>query len=654
MSSHKDDWIYSCQNPHEANKNFFKLVRRKAQEEKNIPLVKYASCEEAYEWLSRQNSFFMHSAYYVGKISSIEPIKGFQNIEEFWDTSSDTQINSMKNEVNSYGPLSTLRNLRDLRLSKDRINLRDFSSHKNLKELTIYNLENENNWQALSGLSSLTGLWVYNTCNVDLSPISRMENLEEACVSYEGSMKVQIDFTPLLRMKKLVRFSFNSFVQQEYIIPAELLDGRIDFAIQVLWGEDISKFLRQQAEDSRVGDFYASLMERPKSEKEFRNKLYRLSFKVENTHHMKLFYTYVMNEFRMGHIPKEVRNRHLRNAFENVSSSVVCPKTIRAYKLTLKKALSDEVISQGDMYELDSIAEDNKTFNDPKYLSLVEHVKKHASKIQNLEESVEKVHKDIVNMNRSLIQVKLGLKKKIEIEAGVGVMSIILSAVSFGFAGPPLQGVAASSIEDIVDFGDIEHILEIALGSSADLAHQVYGTVNSDKLLERSLSSKDGLGVFYAIATPVSNYDPSFTMADAKIIQPSDDKEADVGFSDGEEGDLGFSDGEEPGLGNSDSEETWLLGFSDDEEEDHLITKSTFNAIDSDNHRALIEIVSKIEDKKQMELFFQNQVSFKQKNAIKYAVEHGKTVAVQILASKAKELEIISAQKLDKYIKLST
>ncbi len=153
-------------------------------------------------------------------------------------------------------------------------------------------------------------------------------------------------------------------------------------------------------------------------------------------------------------------------------------------------------------------------------------------------------------------------------------------------------------------------------------------------------------------------------MADAKIIQPSDDKEADVGFSDGEEGDLGFSDGEEgdlgfsdgeePGLGNSDSEETWLLGFSDDEEEDHLITKSTFNAIDSDNHRALIEIVSKIEDKKQMELFFQNQVSFKQKNAIKYAVEHGKTVAVQILASKAKELEIISAQKLDKYIKLST
>ncbi|MFK7826313.1 MAG: ankyrin repeat domain-containing protein [Oligoflexales bacterium] len=202
-------------------------------------------------------------------------------------------------------------------------------------------------------------------------------------------------------------------------------------------------------------NFYAKLVEKPSNFLEFYKQSHDLVEMIEDVHQMKLYYTYVSNAYRMKLITQQERSELIAWGMDNTANHTTCENSIADYKIILDKAEADRLINRKTRYILDSKAEDKKTENQPYIRDLKSAVKRNTEHLKIIESNVGAI-------NNSLNKLKEGMKHKLAIETTVGFIGAVLNALSFGVAGSAVQGAMELTLGQIVDFGDITHIIEVA------------------------------------------------------------------------------------------------------------------------------------------------------------------------------------------------
>ena len=383
-------------------------------------------------------------------------------------------------------------------------------------------------------------------------------------------------------------------------------------------------------ENPHESTFYEKIIEDKKIGIE--QKIMDLIGLIEDVHQMKFFYTFVSTAYRMNDIKENDRKKYITDGIAKTSQKTYDVDSFIIFKRILDKAQEDKIIDLDQFRRFDREAELTNTEHAPFIKELQQAVKSNTARIEGLEANVEAI-------NKSVNRLKKGLQRKLAVESCVGFMSAILNAVSFGVAGTALQGAISVTVGSIVDFGDVSHIREVAsscptskecVAQGESLGQKIanssiadvmnlgligYKEIAANKKLDKSLNHINALTVITAIAVtlPSSNSQCAIPSG-VEINQPS-------------------SDGEES------------IGFSDEEEETifHLIDENNIDEL-----RIVIDGFETIEELKKH--FVKERCGEDRLNSLKYAISKQNTKAVEIIGGKAKDLGLISAKKLMKYM----
>lgn len=164
--------------------------------------------------------------------------------------------------------------------------------------------------------------------------------------------------------------------------------------------------------------------------------------------------------------------------------------------------------------------------NAPFILDIMEAIKLNTARIDGLESNVEVI-------NESVNAIRKGLKRKMKVEAVVGLLSGIINVFSIGIGGSILSAASATALGSIVDFGDIVHIEKIAAECGVECVKMVeigkeLAAEGRDAAIDRYASSmlekaiKDGnvLVVVSAIAASMQPASNALVSTKKSFMQP--------------------------------------------------------------------------------------------------------------------------------------
>ena len=458
-----DTWIEQCENAKGETKKTYEAIRSaKAYFGK-------VSCKKAYFRLL-DNKLEIQEP-----ISDLGPISGLTNLEYL-------AIFGQYNQENNFedlSPLSKLTNLKELYLGASGVvSIKPLAALTNLEVLWL-NRNKVDDITPVADMIKLRKLHLASNRIVDVRPLSMLWNLE--FLDLRGNL-IQ-DLKPLRGSTYLAKYVY---LGNNYIQDLRPLQGKVDIKFLNIDGNKVTDFsplvgiqkvykgyqfpkkkypkipvkpvkLQTANVVKPKANFYARIMEKPASYWEFYKQAHDLAELVEDVHQMKLYYTFVSNAYRMKLITQQERSELVIWGLGTAADYTTCENSIADYKIILDKAEHDRLIDRKTRYVLDSKAEDKKTENQPYIRDLQRAVKQNTEHLQLLESNVEAI-------NNSLNQLKEGIRHKMAIESTVGFISAVLNALSFGVAGSAVQGAMELTLGQIVDFGDIAHILEVAEG----------------------------------------------------------------------------------------------------------------------------------------------------------------------------------------------
>lgn len=161
-----------------------------------------------FEWIKGSDSLFECKGLkslglnnFKGKSS--EPFSSLSRLEKF------SLLNSGVEELNGVFELTSLRSIRIARLRK-LISIKGIKALKDLEELEISACKNIDSFSEIFSLSKLRTLFLLNTGNVEtLHGIENLKELEKF-IFYEATNIVDGDLSPILRLKKLMKISFQN------------------------------------------------------------------------------------------------------------------------------------------------------------------------------------------------------------------------------------------------------------------------------------------------------------------------------------------------------------------------------------------------------------------------------------------------------------
>ena len=457
-----DTWIEQCENATGETKKTYDAIRTaKAYFGK-------VTCKKAYFRLL-DNKLEIHEP-----ITDLNPIAGLTNLERLAIYSQYSQENQFEN----LKPIANLTKLKELWLGSNGI--RSIDDLADLTDLEVLWL-NRNKIEDISvimNMKKLRKLHLANNRIFDIRPVTMLGNLE--FLDLRGNLIK--DLSPLRGSTHLATYVY---LGDNYIKDTSHLEGKIDIKFLNLEGNIISDFgpitgihkvhkgyqyqnkkypnirkrpIKLQVEPVKPKpNFYARLVQKPSCFWEFYKQAHDLAELVEDVHQMKLYYTYISNAYRTGLITQQERSELIVWGMDNTANHTTCENSIADYKIILDKAEVDGLINRKTRYILDSKAEDKKTENQPYIRDLQSAVKRNTEHLKIIESNVGAI-------NNSLNQLKEGMRHKMAIETTVGFISAVLNALSMGVAGSAVQGAMELTLGQIVDFGDIAHIIDIAEG----------------------------------------------------------------------------------------------------------------------------------------------------------------------------------------------
>ena len=240
-------------------------------------------------------------------------------------------------------------------------------------------------------------------------------------------------------------------------------------------GQEITVFHLPQdtvAHDGEIAPFHDKLIKINKKDvNAATHRLGELFSFIEDVHMMKIYYTYVACYYRMGIIEKENAPAFIKKGLLTVSTKCRDRHSVVIFKLINEKARDDGYITRYEFLDCDQLAEHAGL--QPKFESLVEAIRANTARIEGLEAN-------LVAVNKSVNQIRKGLRRKYRMEAVTGFMSAVINAISMGIGGTLMN--AAVAFQSVIDFGDIDHLKE-SFADNASLLDQVNeGLALADKI----------------------------------------------------------------------------------------------------------------------------------------------------------------------------
>ena len=227
------------------------------------------------------------------------------------------------------------------------------------------------------------------------------------------------------------------------------------------------------AHDGEITPFYDKLIKINKKDVNVATRLlHELSSFIDDVHEMKIYYTYVACYYRMGLIEKDVAGTFIKNGLRTVSTKCQDHHSVVIFKLINEKAKDDGYLTLYEFHDGDQLAE--RAGLQPMFESLAEAIHANTARIEGLEAN-------LVAVNKSVNQIRKGLRRKYRIEAVTGFISAVINAISMGIGGTLVN--AAAAFQSVIDFGDIDHLKE-SFADNASLLDQVNeGLALADKIV---------------------------------------------------------------------------------------------------------------------------------------------------------------------------
>ena len=268
----------------------------------------------------------------------------------------------------------------------------------------------------------------------------------------------------------------NNQISDEGVTALESLsDGNTKLGIyafdQRITASDEPKYTT--AHDGEIAPFYDKLIKINEKDVNVATRLLgELSSFIEDVHEMKIYYTYVACYYRMGLIEKDVAGTFIKNGLRTVSTKCQDHHSVVIFKLINEKARDDGYITRYEFHDGDKLAEHAGL--QPKFESLVEAIRANTARIEGLEAN-------LVAVNKSVNQIRKGLRQKYHIEAVTGFISAVINVISMGIGGGVVN--AAAAFHSIIDFGDIDHLKENFADNAALLDQVNEGLALADQIV---------------------------------------------------------------------------------------------------------------------------------------------------------------------------
>jgi WD40 repeat protein len=230
---------------------------------------------------------------------------------------------------------------------------------------------------------------------------------------------------------------------------AHVLTGSDD-KTAALW--DLSR-LGGMVLDASLSPFFRLLDEVDKDASDW--SLYDLNKELAETvsdiQELRLFYSILSSQFKLGEITKDIRDDHLKKVLEGArKGSFKFDQECKVYSMLvmiLNKAIEDRVISENDKTRLAAEYLKCNVFVDYRFQSLVATVKRHSAQISSLANYVKEVDNRL---------------KKVETKGQIkGAFSLMLVVIPVIGQIPFFSDALGALLEKIADFADCEHVYKV-------------------------------------------------------------------------------------------------------------------------------------------------------------------------------------------------
>ncbi len=221
---------------------------------------------------------------------------------------------------------------------------------------------------------------------------------------------------------------------------------------------------------------------------------------------LKHVFTAVNAQYRLGTITSDDRRALIFASLEKAKDWCVSPFHVAMYRVGLRYALSERIISQFQYDQLDVAALECDIANTDYIQAMQTMIRQNVARIDRLEnahvlfqQAVSKsmhnliaLHQDMNCMATAINDTQAAFNKlayKRRVEAGCSLVSAVLNAVSFGVAGTALQGILEITVAGVADFGDLAHLSGVLMQMSipSEMLQEI-GDTSIHDMLEHGVS----------------------------------------------------------------------------------------------------------------------------------------------------------------------
>jgi len=198
-----------------------------------------------------------------------------------------------------------------------------------------------------------------------------------------------------------------------------------------------------------VASFYRKMQE-----DDDRSPIFKISELVPlicDVHVMRLFYTFVNTSWRMDLIDDSDRKRFIKAGLDEAANTTACTKSTATFKLILKKAQVDSLITEFEGLELDRECEVTHTSHSRFIKDMWAHINANTARIDRLEIAVDNLNDNVQGLHAAVNRLRNAMVHRRKVENTMFFMNIVFSVMAMGAVGDQITKL----MSQVVDFGDI-------------------------------------------------------------------------------------------------------------------------------------------------------------------------------------------------------
>jgi len=226
-------------------------------------------------------------------------------------------------------------------------------------------------------------------------------------------------------------------------------EGNVPYLLEKAKGKDANSEIISYL---GVATFYRKMQEDDERIPIF--KISELVPLICDVHVMRLFYTFVSTSWRLDLIDDTDRKRFIKAGLDEAVNTTACTKSTATFKLILKKAQADSLITEFEGLELDREAEVTHTSHSRFIKDMWAHIHANTARIDRLEMAVDNLNDNVKGLHAAVNRLRNAMLHRRKVENTMFYMNIVLNVMAMGVLGDQMRKL----MSQVVDFGHLEDL----------------------------------------------------------------------------------------------------------------------------------------------------------------------------------------------------